>query len=106
MNSLVAEPQIGQWYGRPDNQDIFQVTGLDERSRTIEIQYFDGTLDEIDADTWTSLPLEFAEPPEQGLDSAEEDEAQEGAQSQAEALIEDPAALEQLSEPGLGDGAP
>jgi hypothetical protein len=29
-----------------------------------EIQHFDGDLDEIDEDAWGSLPLEFAEAPE------------------------------------------
>jgi len=98
MNSSVGEPQIGQWYGRRDSEDIFQVTGLDERARTIEIQYFDGVIDEIDADTWTSLPLEFAEPPEDGFEStAEEAQAEGSAWSQAEALLEDPTVLERLS---------
>jgi len=40
------------------------VTGYDEASGTIEIQTFDGDLDEIDEDTWKELPLGLAEPPE------------------------------------------
>jgi hypothetical protein len=40
------------------------VTGYDDSSRTIEIQTFDGDVDEIDEEARTILPLEFAEPPE------------------------------------------
>lgn len=64
MNADVGPARIGQWYMHLDKGEIFQVTGYDEHSRTIEIQTFDGDLDEIDAETWQALPLAFAEPPE------------------------------------------
>jgi len=62
MNLL--HPEIGQWYAHTDKGELFQVVGRDAESRTIEIQYFDGDVDEIDAETWATLPLERAEPPE------------------------------------------
>ncbi len=64
MNSGVGRARIGQWYTRLDKGETFQVTGYDESSRTIEIQVFDGDLDEIDFDAWYALPLALAEPPE------------------------------------------
>jgi hypothetical protein len=64
MNTGVGGAQVGQWYLRRDKGEIFQVTGYDEASGTIEIQTFDGDLDEIDEDTWKELPLDLAEPPE------------------------------------------
>jgi len=64
MNAGVGEARIGQWYLRWDKGEAFQVTGYDDQSRTIEIQSFDGELDEIDEDAWTTLPLGLAEPPE------------------------------------------
>ncbi len=64
MNTGVGRARVGQWYLRWDKGEIFQVTGYDEDSRTIEIQTFDGDLDEIDAETWAELPLGLAEPPE------------------------------------------
>lgn len=64
MNTGVGSARIGQWYSRWDKGEIFQVTACDEVSRTVEIQTFDGDLDEIDAETWAALPLRFAEPPE------------------------------------------
>jgi len=64
MNKGVGDARIGQWYSRWDKGEIFQVTGYDEPSRTIEIQSFDGELDEIDEESWATLPLGLAEPPE------------------------------------------
>ncbi len=64
MSTDVGDARIGQWYLRWDKGELFQVTGLDSQAKTIEIQTFDGDVDEIDADAWTSLPLGLAEPPE------------------------------------------
>jgi hypothetical protein len=64
MNEKVGSVRIGQWYLRGDKGEVFLVTGRDEKSGTIEIQFIDGDLDEIDANYWSALPLEFAEPPE------------------------------------------
>ena len=64
MNVTTGRPEIGQWYARRDKGEEFQVVGYDDRSRMIEVQAFDGDLDEIDDDTWSSLPLERCDPPE------------------------------------------
>ena len=64
MSRSVGRARVGQWYLRWDKGEIFQVTGYDEASSTIEIQTFDGDLDEIDEDAWRELPLGLAEPPE------------------------------------------
>ena len=56
--------EIGQWYSRADKGEVFQVVGRDEASDAIEIQAFDGDLDEIDEDTWNTLQLERIAPPE------------------------------------------
>lgn len=55
---------VGQWYLRPDTQDLFQVIDCDERSGAIRIQMFDGSLDEIDEDTWRAWSAEAVAPPE------------------------------------------
>ena len=64
MNMGVGPARVGQWYARWDKGEIFQVIGCDEGSRTVEIQNFDGDLDEIDQDTWSALPLALAAEPE------------------------------------------
>lgn len=64
MTAEVAGPEIGQWYVRTDKGEPFQVVGRDTRAGTIEIQSFDGDLDEIDDETWATLPIEQIVPPE------------------------------------------
>ncbi len=56
-------PSIGNWY-RDQNGNTFEIVALDEDEGTIEIQYFDGAVEELDADAWSELALEAAEPPE------------------------------------------
>jgi hypothetical protein len=64
MNVTAGTPNIGQWYARADKGELFQVVGLDEHMHTIEVQDFDGDLDEIDDEAWGALPLERCAPPE------------------------------------------
>jgi len=64
MSEFVGHPEIGQWYLHQDKGEMFRVTGIDPGTRTIEIQNFDGDVDEIDAETWSVLPLERTAEPE------------------------------------------
>ena len=57
-------PEIGQWYRYLDKGEVFRVTAYDEPTHTIEIQTFDGDVDEIDEEAWGALRLERAGEPE------------------------------------------
>lgn len=59
----VQYPVIGQWFRRPDGM-LFEVVAVDESARTVEIQQFDGTIDEIDVERWGSLQLIEVSAPE------------------------------------------
>lgn len=61
-------PAIGTWY-RDITGAVFEVVALDEDDRTVEIQYLDGSLEEIDLDVWTEMPLVMIEPPEDWMGS-------------------------------------
>jgi hypothetical protein len=52
----IAYPEIGQWFCRP-NGTRFEVVAIDEDGRTVEIQQFDGTIDEFDIERWPDLLL-------------------------------------------------
>ena len=70
-------PVIGHWYSHRDKGALFQVVALDEGSGTIEIQEFDGDLDEVDLDEWRALAVESAAQPEDWsgpVDDVEPDE--------------------------------
>jgi len=59
----VAYPVIGKWF-RQSNDSIFEVVAVDEEDGTIEVQYFDATVEEFDLDSWAELfPVEI-DPPE------------------------------------------
>lgn len=78
MNETVGEACIGQWYRRADNGEEFVVTARDEEAGTIEVQSFDGDLDEIDESTWGILPLKLAPAPEDWTGPADLDIGLEG----------------------------
>lgn len=57
-------PLIGSWYQDLAESQLFEVVAIDELANTVEIQYLDGSIDEIEMDGWEQLPLVAAEPPE------------------------------------------
>jgi hypothetical protein len=70
-------PIVGNWYAHRDKGALFQVVALDEDAGTVEIQEFDGGLDELDFDEWRALALDSAAQPEDWggpLDDVEPDE--------------------------------
>ena len=71
----VPYPKVGQWYKDPAGAS-FEVVALDEDDDTIEIQHFDGTIEELEMDGWMDSYFEIAEPPEDysgSLDIVRED---------------------------------
>lgn len=56
-------PVVGKWYEHPGG-DSFEVVALDQDDGTIEIQYFDGTIEELDRDAWREEEIREVEPPE------------------------------------------
>lgn len=76
------QPGIGDWY-RLTGGELFEVVALDEDDGTIEIQYFDGTIEEMDVEDWDTQwdegALESAEAPEDWSGSVDiEATAEEG----------------------------
>jgi len=64
---MSAQPEIGEWY-RIRNGDSFEIVAVDDDDRTVEVQYFDGTVEEFDLDDWEGQrangEIENAEAPE------------------------------------------
>ena len=54
---------IGDWY-QSINGDRFEIVALDDDEATLEIQHFDGAIEEIDFDTWAEMEIDAIEPPE------------------------------------------
>jgi len=68
----IQYPVIGQWFTRP-NGTLFEVVAVDEAATTVEIQQFDGTLDEVDIERWPELLLTEAAAPEDWSGSVDMD---------------------------------
>jgi hypothetical protein len=62
------QPSIGDWYRQKEGGALFEVVAYDDDDGTIEIQYFDGSVEEMDIEDWDVQwedgALEGAEPPE------------------------------------------
>lgn len=71
------DPIIGNWYQHLDKGQPFQVVALDEDSGLVEIQHFDGDIEELALDDWYESDLDTAEEPENwsgALDIGERDD--------------------------------
>ena len=68
----IARPGVGRWYRRT-NGDLLRIVAVDEDDGTIEVQFFDGTIDEVDMDTWNGLLLERVGAPEDWSGSVDMD---------------------------------
>jgi hypothetical protein len=70
------KPTIGNWY-RIKGSDSFEVVAFDEDDATIELQYFDGTVEEMDLEDWQAEheagALEEIEAPEDWTGSVDVD---------------------------------
>jgi hypothetical protein len=71
------DPRINQWYAHLDKGQRFYVTAIDEDKDAVEIQHFDGDLEELSFDEWRELKIVLSFEPENwsgALDIAEEDD--------------------------------
>lgn len=69
------QPAVGDWF-ETDGGDAFEIVALDADEGTVEIQYFDGAIEELDVETWLELALVPIDPPEDysgSLDISRED---------------------------------
>ena len=71
----VTPPQIGAWYADPQGV-LFEVVAVDQDDGTVEVQNFDGTVEELEAESWEEMRPKPADPPEDwsgSLDMERED---------------------------------
>lgn len=63
MNNDI-EPAIGNWYQDLADGATFQVVSTDEDEAMVELQYFDGDIEEVTLDEWRGMELEATDAPE------------------------------------------
>jgi hypothetical protein len=73
------EPAAGQWYENIEENESFRVLSVDEDAETVEIEYLDGDIEEIDLDAWAELDLDKIDEPEgwAGSENDADDEDEE-----------------------------
>jgi hypothetical protein len=70
-------PIPDRWYAHLDKGQAFRVIDFDRRGGWIELQHFDGDVEEIDFESWYDMDLELAPPPEDWtgpMDDVEDDD--------------------------------
>lgn len=96
------EPVVGQWYRPLHKGRAFQVVAFEPDTGAIEIQKFDGDLDEWDMSTWRATALDLIAEPEDWtgpIDDIERDDLPDDGLGAGVEYVSD-AALNQVS-PGI-----
>jgi len=83
------EPTAGQWYENLEENESFRVLSVDEDAETIEIEYLDGDIEEIDLDTWAELDLDKVDEPEGWAGANEDDDDDDEEEEEEEDLDDD-----------------
>jgi hypothetical protein len=86
-------PVVGQWYRLPDADkgQLFQVIDVDADEDAIEVQYFDGDIEELPRDAWQARGFENCAPPEDWTGPYDGVKGDDLGYSDAEPLSERPA---------------
>ncbi len=76
MASAQFPPAVGDWY-QFIGGSLFDIVAIDEDDGTIELQYSDGTVEEMDLEDWATRwrngEIESADQPEDWIGSADSD---------------------------------
>ena len=67
-------PEVGSWF-RIGGGKTFEVVAVDEKDQTVDIQHFDGTIEELDVDSWLEMGAEPIDAPEDWSGSMDVDTA-------------------------------
>lgn len=58
-----TDPIVGNWYYHLDKGQRFYVVAVDEEADIVEIQHFDGDLEEVAMSDWSAINIAIGEPP-------------------------------------------
>jgi hypothetical protein len=59
----VPEPNVGDWYRKPSGR-LVKVVAMDDLAGTVEMQHFDGTVEEVDLELWSRTVVMSVDAPE------------------------------------------
>jgi hypothetical protein len=58
------DPIVGNWYRHLDKGQMFRVIAFDDSEATVELQHFDGDVEEVGLRAWQAMDLEVSGAPE------------------------------------------
>lgn len=61
--AMNADPILRHWHKDIETQQMFRVVALDESADSVELQYINGDVGEIDTEIWYESVFEPIEPP-------------------------------------------
>ncbi|MFO7593628.1 MAG: DUF6763 family protein [Pseudomonadota bacterium] len=68
------EPIVGNWYMHNDKGQRFNVVAFDEERELIEIQHFDGDIEEVSLTDWQEMDIEVSDEPQNWTGPADVEE--------------------------------
>ena len=71
------QPSVDVWY-KTAGGDVFEVVAVDPEDDAIEIQYLDGSLEELDVDSWAGMDPKVIDPPHEALAENYKEEGDKG----------------------------
>ncbi len=95
------DPIVDNWYYHLDKGQRFYVVAVDQDAGVVEIQHFDGDLEEISLDNWYDMDIALSEAPENwsgAMDIAEQDDL--GTEITDTSLDDWTEPLQELRKPG------
>lgn len=64
MGTRLKDTAIGDWFATAPEGDCFEIVAMDNKEASLAVQYYDGTVEEIDFANWPQLEAESIDPPE------------------------------------------
>jgi hypothetical protein len=89
MTIGIGFPEVGSWFRGVDGK-TFEVVAVDPKDQTIELQHFDGTVEELDLDAWRELLAEPVDAPEDWSGSMDVDESDLPEDGETHQSFDDP----------------
>lgn len=90
MPTRLQEAAVGDWFTTPLREERFEIVAIDNDAATIEIQYYDGTVEEIDFESWPQLEAEAIDQPEDWTGAFDADREDLGDETAPMLSLSDP----------------
>jgi hypothetical protein len=58
------DPVVENWYLHLDKGQRFEVVAVDEERGVVELQHYDGDVEEVSRDEWAEMDIELSEAPQ------------------------------------------